>query len=160
MFSIAAITDYYDGYFARMYGATSKYGAFLDPLADKILTFSGFIIIHFIDAGQFPVWAITAIIVRDLFTTFLRIWADKKKIHIETLRSAKVKTAVQLTFLHFALIAGIFAGTPYDVFYFARIFLYSGILGWAFIGVTLFTVYTGLEYVYINRNHIFTRANS
>lgn len=63
VYIIAAITDYFDGYYARKYKTESDFGVFLDPLADKFLTFSGFFVLPFIDPVQFPWWAIILIII-------------------------------------------------------------------------------------------------
>src|SRR5690554_7084168 len=56
VFAIAAVTDFFDGYIARTYNVESPSGVFLDPLADKILTFAGFICLPFVDPVQFPWW--------------------------------------------------------------------------------------------------------
>ncbi len=76
VFAVAVVTDFFDGYIARMYGAQTSYGVFLDPLADKILTFAGFICLPFIDADQFPWWAVGIIVFRDLLVTGMRMLAN------------------------------------------------------------------------------------
>src|SRR5699024_8249698 len=73
VFAVAVLTDFVDGYIARLYHAESTYGIFLDPLADKFLTFAGFVCLPFIDAGQFPWWTIGVIIIRDVVVTTMRI---------------------------------------------------------------------------------------
>ena len=151
LFIIAAITDYLDGYFARRYEVTSSLGRFLDPLADKILTFAGFICIPFIDASQFPWWIIGIIVFRDIFITGLRLWSEKQGWAMQTLYSAKIKTTVQMVFLYLILLTGIFAeagGIAGDA---ARMLLSTGIPGILFVIVMIVTVYTALEYIYINR---------
>lgn len=158
LFIIAAITDYLDGYYARRYKVTSSLGRFLDPLADKILTFAGFVCIPFIDASQFPWWIIGVIVFRDVFITGLRIWSEKQGRGMKTLYSAKIKTTVQMVFLYLILLTGIlvkaggFAGDA------ARLLLSSGIPGILFIFVMIVTVYTALEYIYINRR-LFIRGS-
>ncbi|NBC02995.1 MAG: CDP-diacylglycerol--glycerol-3-phosphate 3-phosphatidyltransferase, partial [Bacteroidetes bacterium] len=62
IFFIAAATDFIDGYIARRFNAESDFGVFLDPLADKFLTFAGFICLPFLDPSQFPLWAILLIV--------------------------------------------------------------------------------------------------
>lgn len=151
LFIIAAITDYLDGYYARRYKVTSSLGRFLDPLADKILTFAGFICIPFIDASQFPWWIIGVIVFRDIFVTGLRVWSKQQGHVMQTLYSAKIKTTVQMVFLYLVLLTGIlvradgFAGDA------AQLLLSSGIPGILFIFVMIVTIYTALEYIYINR---------
>lgn len=156
IFIFAAATDYLDGYFARRYKVSSSFGTFLDPLADKFLTFAGFICIPFIDASQFPWWIIGIIVFRDIFITLLRIWSDLNKQEMETRYTAKLKTFGQMIFLYVVLLTGVLVkagGFPGKV---GSALLESGILGWLFILVMVITVYTGFEYVFINRR-LFTR---
>ncbi len=156
VFIFAAITDYLDGYYARRYNVSSSLGTFLDPLADKILTFVGFICLPFIDAAQFPWWIIAVIVFRDILITGLRVWADQHGVAMKTRNSAKLKTFVQMVFLYLVLLTGVVAkagGVPGDL---AQMLLDSGIPGWLFIFVMVVTVYTGFEYLIINRR-LFTR---
>jgi CDP-diacylglycerol---glycerol-3-phosphate 3-phosphatidyltransferase len=159
VFIFAAITDYLDGYYARRYNVSSGLGTFLDPLADKILTFAGFICIPFIDPGQFPWWIIVIIIIRDIFITLLRVWSEHTGLSLQTRYSAKVKTMLQMIFLYVVLLAGMISRTENPAGWFSRMLLDSGILGWVFILVMLITVYTALEYIYINRR-LFTSGRS
>lgn len=156
VFATAAVTDYFDGLIARRYGAKSNTGIFLDPLADKFLTFAGFICLPFINE-QFAWWAIGLIFARDIFITIMRIFADKKGLQMNTSYSAKVKTAVQMGFLYVTLLIGVFVKTDIVVGDFSRYLLGTGIFGLLLYVVMLITVYTGVEYVMMNRK-IFTRA--
>jgi len=158
VFIFAAITDYLDGYYARRYNSSSKFGLFLDPLADKILTFAGFICLPFIDAAQFPWWIIGVIVFRDIFVTGLRVWADHMRMPVQTRYSAKVKTLVQMVFLYLALFVGILVKADGTIGELAGMLLQSGVLGWLFIFVMIVTVYTGLEYIWINRR-LFVRES-
>src|SRR5690625_6952005 len=69
VFTIAALTDAFDGYLARKHKVESKMGAFLDPLADKFLTFAGFICLPFLTPTLFQCWAILLIVLRDIIVT-------------------------------------------------------------------------------------------
>ncbi len=151
VFIFAAVTDYLDGYYARRYNVSSGLGTFLDPLADKILTFAGFICLPFIDATQFPWWIISVIVFRDIFITGLRVWADHRGVTMQTRNSAKVKTFVQMVFLYLVLLTGVIVkagGIAGDL---AQQLLDTGILGWLFVFLMIVTVYTALEYLVINR---------
>ncbi len=64
IFAIAGISDGVDGFLAKRYGWTSRLGAIMDPLADKLLLGSTFIVLAWL--GDLPVWLVAAIIVRDL----------------------------------------------------------------------------------------------
>jgi len=79
VFSIASITDAYDGYVARKYDLESDYGRFLDPLADKILVSSAFI--SFAVMKIVPFWMVGLIISRDLFIYGLTNVNESKRIH-------------------------------------------------------------------------------
>jgi CDP-diacylglycerol---glycerol-3-phosphate 3-phosphatidyltransferase len=158
VFIFAAITDYLDGYYARRYDVSSSMGKFLDPLADKILTFAGFICLPFIDAGQFPWWIIGVIVFRDVFVTGMRVRADQTGMSMQTLYSAKVKTLVQMVFLYLALLVGILVKADGAIGGLSRTLLESGLLGWLFLVVMIVTVYTGLEYIWINRR-LFARES-
>jgi CDP-diacylglycerol---glycerol-3-phosphate 3-phosphatidyltransferase len=70
VFSAAAITDYFDGYFARRFGLVSNLGKIMDPLADKLLVSCAFIML--IPLGRAPAWMICVIIGRELAVTGLR----------------------------------------------------------------------------------------
>ena len=108
LFIAAAITDYWDGRLARKYGAGSRLGQFLDPLADKVLILGAFFLVPFLaplDASlaRYGAWlpwlAIGLIAARDLAVTLLRSYYERLDRPLKTLTAAKWKTAWQLTFL-------------------------------------------------------------
>lgn len=152
VFATAAITDFFDGYLARHYGIESELGVFLDPLADKFLTFAGFLCLPFLDAALFPWWAIIVIIVRDVLVTLMRLYAGRKNYSMETRFMAKLKTAVQMVFLYSILLIGVFAGSNVELGEWARSVLDTSIPSYALYAVTAITVYSGIEYVFINQN--------
>lgn len=154
VYTIAALTDYFDGYIARTYGTESDFGIFLDPLADKFLTFAGFICLPFLDAAQFPWWAIIAIMVRDILITSLRIFASRRGIVLQTLYSAKLKTAIQMGYLYVALLFGFLLLIPGTTSSFIQTVYSTNIFYWGLIVVAAITVYSGIEYLYVNR-HLF-----
>lgn len=152
VFAVAAITDYFDGYYAREYNAESKTGIFLDPLADKFLTFAGFICLPFLDSSQFPWWAVIVIMIRDLTITLLRIFADKKGIIMQTRKTAKAKTAIQMGYLYVTLLLGFLLLIPGGISEFVLWLYTTNILFWGMMGVVAITVYSGVEYLVVNRN--------
>ncbi len=157
VYIIAAITDYFDGYYARKYQVETNLGIFLDPLADKFLTFSGFIVLPFIDSSQFPWWAIGLIIFRDVFITVLRVYMKKKNQTMQTRFTAKAKTTIQMIFLYIGLVAGLFQGVDFFVGDWVELLLSTNILLVLMIFVTFVTLYSGFEYIYINRA-VFTKS--
>jgi CDP-diacylglycerol---glycerol-3-phosphate 3-phosphatidyltransferase len=156
VFAVAAITDYFDGFIARHYGAKSEFGVFLDPLADKILTFCGFFSLALYYPVYFPWYGVALIVGRDLFVTALRVVARRRGKPMVTSNSAKAKTFSQMTFLFTALIAGVFVRSELTIGHWSGWLLETGILTWLFHAVVLFTVYTALEYLAVNR-HLLAR---
>lgn len=103
IYLIASITDYFDGYFARKLNVVSKIGAFLDPLADKILVITAFAIFSLKKFVYLPFYFVIILAFRDYFITVLRIEVDKQKEkgnsnkkEFKTSFAAKFKTAFQM----------------------------------------------------------------
>lgn len=151
VFTVAAITDYLDGYLARLLQAHSAFGNFMDPLADKVLTFLGFASLSILNAELFPWWAFTLIVGRDVFVTWMRTLANKRGKAMQTSYTAKLKTAIQLIFLYIALLGFTLLMIPLTKDFMALWLFESGLLTWLYLGVMAFTVYTGLQYIYNNR---------
>src|SRR5579872_4857082 len=103
VFVIGALSDWYDGYFARLWKLTSPLGAFLDPLADKFLTSAA--LIAFASKGFIPEWAVIAIIARDVYVTLFRMLATSIDQPIKTSSLAKYKTFFQMVFIAYVLVA-------------------------------------------------------
>ena len=154
VYIIAAITDYYDGYFARKYEVYSDFGAFLDPLADKFLTFSGFIVLPFIAADQFPWWAIILIIFRDTVITILRVYMKQRNVSMITRKTAKIKTTIQMVFLYLGLCIGLFQNVDFFAGEWVEWILSTNILLYLMIFVTGVTIYSGVEYLVVNQHHL------
>jgi len=152
VFIIAAITDWYDGWLARKFNYITEWGKFLDPLADKILTSTAFM--GFVIVGILSLWMVVLIIARDLVITLLRIYADYRKINFTTSKSAQWKTFLQMFFLYYLLL--IYTLKTFNGLYihypniWSRLFdptlIYSIMLF-----ITLFTVLTGIAYLFANR---------
>jgi CDP-diacylglycerol--glycerol-3-phosphate 3-phosphatidyltransferase len=94
LFSIAAITDYFDGYFARKTKQVTKFGILLDPIADKLLVISALIL--FVDMEIIPAWIAIVIIAREFIVTGLRIVALTKEIIIPAEMGGKIKVTAQI----------------------------------------------------------------
>ena len=160
IFAVAVVTDFFDGYLARLYEAESPYGVFLDPLADKFLTFAGFICLPFIDAAQFPWWAVAVIVIRDVIVTGMRVLADYRKFTMRTRFIAKFKTLSQMFFLYIVLMVGVFIRTDVWLSEYARQLLQTGLLGWTMMAVVLLTVYTGIDYLLTNKEIFLLKNNA
>lgn len=151
LFLIGALSDYFDGWYARKYHLTSKWGVFIDPLADKILTSTGFI--AYVILGIIPFWMVLIIIIRDFSITFLRLFADSHNMEIKTSNSAKLKTFLQFVFLAYVQIF-IFTD-KLNLFGLSKELLhnlvYSQFTFFAMLFLTLLTTYTFYEYTQDNK---------
>ena len=156
VFTIAAFTDWYDGVLARKYGFVTRWGQFLDPLADKVLT--SFAFFAFFKIGFIELWMFIIIVVRDIGITLLRSYAEFKNKPVVTAFSAKVKTFVQMTVIFYMLL--VYVLKDYDWFnnFFAKaggIDLLNPVLVYILmLVVTVLTAYTGLAYLIDNRKII------
>jgi cardiolipin synthase (CMP-forming) len=97
IFTAAAITDWLDGYLARRLGQTTAFGAFLDPVADKLMVAAALVILVQMDRAD-PILAFI-IIGREIAISALREWmarvGQSKSLAVNTL--GKFKTAAQMT---------------------------------------------------------------
>jgi len=97
IFSAAAITDWLDGYLARKWGETSAFGAFLDPVADKLMVAAALILL--VQLGRAEAYLAAIIIGRDIAISALREWMAQlgKTRNVAVAFIGKVKTAAQMT---------------------------------------------------------------
>ena len=95
VFVTAAVTDLYDGRLARSRKEITKFGKFMDPLADKFLVVGA--LVQFCLMGLISVWLVSVIVVRDIWVTMMRIVAIVRGYELKTSRDAKIKTTIQLT---------------------------------------------------------------
>lgn len=93
-FVVAAASDWFDGYIARKRGQTSVVGAFLDPLADKLLVTAA--LVSLVQLGELSAWAAMVVIARELAVTGLRMVAAARSVVISASGWGKVKTASQM----------------------------------------------------------------
>jgi len=103
LFSLAGITDYFDGWIARKKNEVSDLGRMLDPIADKILVISTFIILMSNNVIEdYNTIAALIIIYREIFISGLREFLGSKSFVVEVSKLAKWKTAIQfITILAF-----------------------------------------------------------
>ncbi len=95
-FVIAAISDWFDGYFARKLGMVTPLGKLLDPVADKVLVCSAFVYLS--AEGLCPVWITVLILAREFLITGLRQVAVEAGRVLAADRLGKWKTGLQLTY--------------------------------------------------------------
>jgi CDP-diacylglycerol---glycerol-3-phosphate 3-phosphatidyltransferase len=104
-FALAGITDTLDGYFARKLGLTSRLGAFLDPVADKLIVAAALVLIVSADLRWFVVIMAIVIIGREIAVSALREWMAEigARGRIKVSQLAKYKTIMQITGLSMML---------------------------------------------------------
>ena len=101
VFTIASLTDLYDGYLARRGNSVTTLGRFLDPLADKILASAA--LIAFVVVGLVEMWLVVVIVGRDVLVTGFRMVALYNGHQVVTSKLAKWKTTAQLTVIFLIL---------------------------------------------------------
>lgn len=155
VFMVASITDYWDGKIARERGLITNFGKLMDPLADKILMASAFVMLMKVAPLNIPAWTIVAILAREFLVTGARSMAaaSPEGLVIAANRWGKIKTVLQMvyiyTFLFLAIISLVLAKWLPDI-----AGSYDTIVAWAsliaIIGVAGFTLYTGVQFAQAN----------
>lgn len=102
IFIIAASTDGLDGYIARKRKQVTRFGKFLDPIADKLLVTAA--LIALVQRNEVTAWAATIIISREFIVTGLRLVASAEGLVIAASKLGKIKTVVQMIAIITALI--------------------------------------------------------
>ena len=134
VFIVASLSDFVDGYIARNFNQRSKFGAFIDPMADKTLLLTGIVILTFIPWGEgwhIPIWFTALMIARDIII-IVGIWIlhyFNSHVPIKPHWSGKVCTFTQMLLLGWVMLKVI----PFSP-------IYPTILA------TIFTIWSGIEY--------------
>ncbi len=141
VFSAAAITDYLDGYIARRYGLVSNLGKILDPLADKMLVSTAFIMM--IPLERVPAWIVCIIIGRELAITGFRNIISDHGDDASASMLGKYKTGFQIAAIIPLLIHFPFFGVDFHT------------VGTLLLWIALvFTVWSGVDYIVRFRKYI------
>jgi CDP-diacylglycerol--glycerol-3-phosphate 3-phosphatidyltransferase len=110
LFALASITDFFDGYLARKNHQISTFGKFMDPIADKLLVNTMFIL--FAIQGLIPAIAVLVMIWRDVFVDGLRMLAAEKGRVVAAGYMGKLKTVVQMLTIMLILISNL----PFELY--------------------------------------------
>ena len=146
LFVAAAISDFLDGYLARIWALQSSLGRMLDPIADKLLVASCLLMLGAEKTIHgWSLWAAVVILCREILVSGLREYLAELRVSVPVTRLAKWKTTLQLVAIGF-LIAGpageqIIPGTT-------RI---GVLLLWA---AAILTLYTGWDYLKASYDHL------
>lgn len=98
LFGIAAITDFIDGWVARRFGQTSRFGEFLDPVADKLMVAIVLVMLVQADSGWFEDIIAMIIIGREITISALREWMATigERANVQVSFAGKIKTTLQM----------------------------------------------------------------
>lgn len=138
VFAAASITDFLDGQIARRQHLVTNFGKFADPLADKMIVMTAFVLL--VELGLAPAWVVAIIVCRELAVTGLRlIVVENDGEVIAAAWPGKIKTTSQMFAIIFLLLND---------------FLLPGFrLGTILLYVCLFfTIYSGIDYFVKNRS--------
>ncbi|HEY2134606.1 MAG TPA: CDP-diacylglycerol--glycerol-3-phosphate 3-phosphatidyltransferase [Xanthobacteraceae bacterium] len=154
IFIAAAITDFLDGYFARMWGQQSTFGRMLDPIADKLLVASCLLMLAADDTIKgWTVWAAIVILCREILVSGLREYLAELRVSVPVTQLAKWKTAVQLVAIGFLL-----AGQAGDAVVSSTLGRTTSVITEVGIGLlwisALVTLYTGWDYFHAGVRHL------
>jgi cardiolipin synthase (CMP-forming) len=146
VFIAAGITDYLDGYYARILDQHSAFGRMLDPIADKLLVASCLLMLAADNSIHgWTLWAAIVILCREILVSGLREYLAGLRVSVPVTKLAKWKTTIQLVAIGF-LIAGD-AGE--------QIIPATTLIGIVLLWVSaIFTIYTGWDYFRAGIRHL------
>ena len=144
LFCLASITDYFDGYIARIRNEVTNFGTFLDPIADKLLVAA--VILILTSKGVIADWdTIPALIIllREITVSGLREFLAGIKVSVPVSRIAKLKTLLQLCSLALLILSESLMEIT-TIIFMGKIFLWiAGLL----------TMYTAYDYIRASIKH-------
>ena len=146
LFALASITDYLDGYLARLWQQSSTIGRMLDPIADKLLV-SACLLLLAADGtiAGWTLWAAIIILCREILVSGLREYLAELKVSVPVTQLAKWKTTIQMIAIGFLL-----AGPAGD-----KVLPYTTEYGIILLWIAaLITLYTGYDYFRAGLKHI------
>jgi cardiolipin synthase len=148
IFVIASVTDFLDGYLARIWKQTSNIGRMLDPIADKLLVATCLLLLA-ADTDRtiagWSLWAAIIILCREILVSGLREYLADLKVSVPVTRLAKWKTTIQLFAIGFLL-----AGPAGD-----KVFALTTQTGITLLWISaLVTLYTGYDYFRAGLRHV------
>lgn len=153
VFTVASLTDYFDGHIAKKHNKTSNFGKLMDPIADKFLILAAFFI--FTKMELVALWMFIIIFTREIIITLLRLLAIRKGKYMAAERAGKVKTVFQIVAISFILV-GIVIQELYDYWSFPyRIYDILSSFIYVLMIITVFiTLFSGISYLWNYRRQI------
>lgn len=148
LYALAGISDYLDGYFARVYAQQSSLGRMLDPIADKLLIAACLLMLVAIDTIQsWSIWAAIVILSREILVSGLREFLAEVKVSVPVSKLAKWKTTAQIVCVGFLI-----AGPAGDALLPKG---WTSVIGVALLWVAaILTIVTGYDYMKASVRHL------
>ncbi len=148
VFAAACLTDYWDGRIARSRGLVTDFGKFLDPIADKMLTTSAFVVL--LPLGMVNVWALMLILTREFAVSSVRMLAANGGEVVEANFFGKLKTVAQYIAILFSMAALQWNELSRWLTFLPRMLFSAPIfIGKVLIWISvIFTVISGARYIY------------
>ena len=151
LFVLACLTDFFDGYAARSMGMISRFGRFLDPVADKLLVAAVILMLVAFDRIAGPaILPAVVILCREILVSGLREFLAEIKIGVPVSGLAKWKTGIQMVMLGFLMVGD---GAPAAI----PAVLIGEIGLWIAAGLT---VITGYDYLKTGLAHLTTESSA
>jgi cardiolipin synthase len=148
IFTVAATTDYLDGYLARTWHQQSAFGRWLDPVADKLLVAAA--VLMLVGFGRAPMLPALVILLREITVSGLREYMAEVSVGLPVSRLAKWKTAVQMVSIGFLIVGS--AGP---------VWLPVLWIGWVGLWIAaILTLVTGWDYLRAGLRHMTTPARA
>lgn len=146
VYIVAAVTDFFDGYYARIWDQSSAFGRMLDPIADKLLVASCLLMLAADGIIQgWSLWAAIVILCREILVSGLREYLAALRVSVPVSKLAKWKTTVQLVAIGFLL-----AGEAGD-----QVLPHTTEIGLSLLWFSaLITIYTGYDYFRAGIHHL------
>jgi cardiolipin synthase len=137
----AGITDGLDGLIARVYGQKTTIGTYLDPIADKLMLVTAFIVLAIV--GGIPTWLTVIVIARDLIIALgvLSLLLTAHNVEIKPVAIGKASTVFQIATIAWALLV------PYSLFF-------KSLLPYLIWTTVALTCLSGLQYIYIGATYL------
>ncbi|MCL2591085.1 MAG: CDP-diacylglycerol--glycerol-3-phosphate 3-phosphatidyltransferase [Betaproteobacteria bacterium] len=131
IFTAAAITDWLDGYLARILKQVSAFGAFLDPVADKLMVATSLIML--VQLGRVDMMVAVIIIGREITISALREWMAREgqSANVAVATIGKLKTAAQMTAIPMLLLYEPFLGVNMDIVGSILIYIAAALTLWS-----------------------------
>ncbi len=146
VFTVASITDFFDGYLARIWKQTSDLGRMLDPIADKLLVASCLLLLAADGTiAGWTIWAAITILSREILVSGLREYLAELNVSVPVTQIAKWKTTIQMISIGFLL-----AGPAGD-----KVLPHTTEIGLGLLWIAaVITLYTGYDYFRAGLRHV------